>query len=162
MTCSAIGRIARAGIRVPDLGQRQAFDAAGTVGGAIQRGIVDDDDMTIGAEAHVELERIPAVGDGLLKRLDRVFRRMGGVAPVPDNGQRRQVEKRMDRLVAQKEYCSLVTIIMPSSGVPGIVRYFVSNRLSARIEKSRELAAGWNRQLKPTSTTVAASMSSYR
>jgi hypothetical protein len=43
----------------------------------------------------IEFEGIDADGNRLLERLDRVLRRMRGVAAMADNGRDREVEERM-------------------------------------------------------------------
>lgn len=74
------------------------MDAAAPIRRAIESGIVQYDDGTIGGGMHVELERIDAERDSLTKRLQRVLGRVRRVATMTHDRATRWVEQRMRRV----------------------------------------------------------------
>ena len=67
------------------LGQRAVFDRARAVGGAVQRFVVDDHQLAVFGQVHVQLDAVRALAGGQLKGGQRVFRRIGACAAVREN-----------------------------------------------------------------------------
>ena len=82
-------REVRAGIGLPDVVHGQARDRSGAVGGAIERLVVDDGELTVGGEVDVELDGIGPGLDGEPEGLHRVLRSLCGGAAVGDDDRHR-------------------------------------------------------------------------
>ena len=82
-------REGRAGIGLPDVVHAQARDRSGAVGGAIERLVVDDGELTVCGEVHVELDGIGPGLDGQPEGLHRVLRSLCGCASVRDDDRHR-------------------------------------------------------------------------
>ena len=64
------------------LGQREIFDSAVAIGRAIDRGIVQHDDVAVAGEAEVDLDVVHAELDGFFDRAERVFQDVARSATV--------------------------------------------------------------------------------
>ena len=74
-----------ASIGLANLVHREIGDAAGAVGGAVERLVVDDGQLTVRGEVDVELDRI---GPGLDAQLEGFHRVFGSHPPMPRGGRR--------------------------------------------------------------------------
>src|SRR5690606_38482566 len=66
-----------AGVERRDLGEGHRRDLAAPIGGAIDRRIVNDDELTIAREMHVALRNLSAALEGFAVRRERILRRVG-------------------------------------------------------------------------------------
>ena len=72
-------------VELVELGQLEGRDDAAGVAGAVDPAVVDADEVTVGGQAYVALERIGARVDGPLVGGHRVLGRLGRGAPVRDH-----------------------------------------------------------------------------
>ena len=80
-----LGAEPRARVELAQLGQRVILDQPAAVGRAIERLVVDDGQLAVAGQMHVELDPVGAELERALERRHRVFRAVAHRAAVADD-----------------------------------------------------------------------------
>jgi hypothetical protein len=85
------------GVQALQVTRRQLVDWPGCIRRPIQRGVVDDDHVSVAGEVHVAFQAVSAELDRVVERRERVFRPELRTAPMGDRDEPGESEKRLDQ-----------------------------------------------------------------